>query len=330
MKNGWRNAIKIIVGLCLFGWLVISGRVDFSIFFSSVTLYEHLMGLSLIAMAMLIQCYRWQVLLHVQQIRLSYTGACRLTWISQFLAIFMPGGIGAELVRGYYIVRETEKNKIAGAVTVLLDRGLGLYTLLLLGMISFLYIFFRFEVVLDEIFVSGLLITGMFLAFNLFIPLSRVKKAGFLYKLCVPSRLFSWIQQAGADYRHDKVSILKGIVISIAAGVLSILAFYVAGQAVLPKLGLAHVFLVCPLIFIATSLPLSPSGFGIGEAAAALLFSGYSVESGATIMLLFRFWNMIMRLPGGVFFVWDRSTKNKDSLPETNTNGKSHGTKPYC
>ena len=65
-------------------------------------------------------------------------------------------------------------------------------------------------------------------------------------------------------------------------------------------------FLVCPLVFVATALPLSPSGIGVGETAASVLFAQFGVETGATLMLIVRLWFLVLQLPGGLLYVLRR------------------------
>jgi uncharacterized membrane protein YbhN (UPF0104 family) len=87
------------------------------------------------------------------------------------------------------------------------------------------------------------------------------------------------------------------------------IAFQMAGQIMQVSLSWKLVFLVCPLVFIAGTLPISPGGIGVGETAASLLFARFGVETGATIMLIFRIWLAILRIPGGLIYIF----RNPDS-----------------
>lgn len=83
-------------------------------------------------------------------------------------------------------------------------------------------------------------------------------------------------------------------------------AFQIASQITETVLSWKQVFLACPLVFIATTLPLSPGGIGVGETAASVLFSLFEVKTGATIMLIVRLWWIVLRIPGFLFFVIHR------------------------
>ena len=62
--------------------------------------------------------------------------------------------------------------------------------------------------------------------------------------------------------------------------------------------------MVCPLVYVAVALPLSPNGVGVGEAAASVLFAQFGVETGATVMLVVRLWLLVLRLPGGLLYIF--------------------------
>jgi hypothetical protein len=304
----WRGIAKGLVAVSLFIWLIGSGRIDFHIFFSSVHPLTHLLALLFLLLGLLLQCCRWWVLLGGQGIRVPLSRACRLTWISQFFFLVLPGVLGAELIRGYYIVRETRVKKMAGASTVLLDRALGMYAQLLLGTLSFLYGLLRTrQAFADRMVLAGILVVALFVSLHFVFPVLRSRGLARVAERLLPHRLFSLLQGAAAEFRNDPRSIRSGILLSIASAVLTIFAFYLGAAAVLPGIAWEHVFLACPLVFVATALPLAPGGLGVGEAAAALLFSGFSLDAGASLMLLFRFWNMLLRLPGGMLFLWDRA-----------------------
>ena len=83
-------------------------------------------------------------------------------------------------------------------------------------------------------------------------------------------------------------------------------AYRIAGHAIGTPLGWKQVLMVCPLVFVATSLPISPNGIGVGETAASFLFAQFGVETGATIMLVVRLWILALRLPGALFYVLRR------------------------
>ena len=103
--------------------------------------------------------------------------------------------------------------------------------------------------------------------------------------------------------------ILRVAILSFISNCLSILAFFMIGRTAAPEAGVWVYFILCPLIFISTAIPVSPGGIGVGEAAASLLFHTFHIENGAMMMLTFRVMNLVLRLPGALFLAMDRERK---------------------
>jgi uncharacterized protein (TIRG00374 family) len=73
---------------------------------------------------------RFQVLLRVQDIRLSNTRVGALFIIGMFYNQFMPGGTGGDIIKSYLLIKETP-GKVPGALlAVLFDRLIGLMALI--------------------------------------------------------------------------------------------------------------------------------------------------------------------------------------------------------
>ena len=76
---------------------------------------------------------RWQILLRVQGIRISWWRMYGLLMIGLFFSLFIPGGTGGDLVKGYYLLKEAPVGrKTSAALSVVMDRLLGLVGVALL------------------------------------------------------------------------------------------------------------------------------------------------------------------------------------------------------
>src|SRR3954453_5822231 len=71
---------------------------------------------------------RWQILLRVQQIRLSLPRISGLFLIGMFYNQFLPGGTGGDIVKSYLLLKETDK-KAGALLAVVFDRLIGLVAL---------------------------------------------------------------------------------------------------------------------------------------------------------------------------------------------------------
>jgi uncharacterized membrane protein YbhN (UPF0104 family) len=76
--------------------------------------------------------FRWQVLLRVQDIHLSFSRVVALSLIGMFYNLFLPGGTGGDIVKTYLLWKETPNNKPGALLAVLFDRMIGLVALIAL------------------------------------------------------------------------------------------------------------------------------------------------------------------------------------------------------
>jgi uncharacterized protein (TIRG00374 family) len=74
---------------------------------------------------------RWQILLQVQKIRLSFPRVSGLFLIGMFYNQFLPGGTGGDIIKSYLLWKETDK-KAGGLLAVVFDRLIGLVALVTL------------------------------------------------------------------------------------------------------------------------------------------------------------------------------------------------------
>ena len=284
-------------------WLVKSGRLDFSPLLSAHLSVIHLIGMGVLFVSMAIQGLRWWLLLRTQKLNLSLFKTLSLVWIGQFFSLVMPGVAGGELARGYYITREASDAKVAGLSTVLLDRVMGLYALLGLGISSLLYLVVFEKRLLSPFLQFGVVNVLLFgVTSFLFLALWIQPARRFTLKF-LPERFRILVESTLNNYRMGSRTILLCFILSLLATSLVLLSFQMAGQIVQTPLSWEQVFLVCPLVFIASSLPLSPGGIGIGETVASLFFAQFGVKTGAAIMVIFRIWFLIIRLPGGLLYL---------------------------
>jgi len=297
---------KALVAAGLLGWLMKSGRLDFSSLFSTPLSLFHCLGMLVLFVAMVLQAWRWWWLLTVQGIDLSFPRTLGLVWIGRFLAVVLPGVVGGDLVIGYYVTREAPSAKLAGLSTVLLDRTIGFYTSFLLGLAAVVWMIWSGEGMTGPVLqmgaVSILCVFGATLAFStLWADSTRDRVLRV-----VPERFRAPLETVLTAYRARGRTLLFCLALSLIVGLMSMGVYRIAGHAIGTPLGWKQVFMVCPLVFVATALPISPGGIGVGETAASVLFAQFGVETGATIMLVVRLWFFALRLPGALFYVFQR------------------------
>lgn len=73
---------------------------------------------------------RWQLLLRVQGVVLSWARLFQLVIIGVFFNFFIPGGTGGDVVKVFYLLKETPGQRTRALLSVLVDRLIGFVALI--------------------------------------------------------------------------------------------------------------------------------------------------------------------------------------------------------
>ena len=94
----------------------------------------------LLLLGALVNVQRWRILLKVQDFYISNTKAIKLTLIGDFFSVAIPGSVSGDIVKAYYLARgKKQKEKLI--TTIILDRLVGLYTMILIATLSIITTF---------------------------------------------------------------------------------------------------------------------------------------------------------------------------------------------
>lgn len=227
-----------------------------------------LLGLLIYSGVEVLGAFRWHLLLKVQGIHLSFGRVLQLFMIGVFFNVFLPGAVGGDVVKIYYLLKETKGQQAAAFLTVLMDRLLGLVALIgitavLLGP--------HYKEFLETPATRALLLTLLFIMANAvgLIVFSVVITAfGWINKL--PARLpgrdkLVEMSLAYSLYGRAWKASLAGIGLSALAHVLFFTTFYFSSRAFTDAVTWLNMMAVMPIVAVITSLPISISGVGVRE-----------------------------------------------------------------
>jgi glycosyltransferase 2 family protein len=297
-----------------------SGTIDPKVLRSAARNWPLLLGaLGAMVVSSVFAAARWGALLRAHDIRLSLFDLLRLVMTGLFFTLIAPGGVGGDVVKAWCVARGSDK-RAAAATTVLLDRYLGLITLLLLGATV---IALRFRTIWNAdierlrtfglplaggqilILAVGLIILAM-IGFALLVMSKRLRtsRLGAALSRVIPFRkTASKIYDAAHVYGDHPLPLLCAAGWSILAQSLLFVMYYLIGRAVGAEIGLWHCVLIVPPAMIIRFLPLVPGGAGQGLVGMALLFPLVGVTEGAEIGALGDVVFIALYLVGGVFFL---------------------------
>lgn len=262
----------------------------------------------------IINNYRWLLLLQGQQIQSSVRETLPLTFIGLFFNLAMPGAVGGDVIKAYYIAQDQPGTKVRAATSVLMDRIVGLYAMALIALFAIL-------THLDTIMSSNhlkplaLFIVCLSLGFTVFFILGfseGIRTHDWTEKMLkkLPGgKIIERIYDAVHDYRRGKKQFLLGICLSIIVQSLSIFCFYIIGTSLHYEITMGALFFIVPLGLIAMAVPLSPGGVGVGQYVFLALFSWYGLSEnlGPTLITIYQVVQALLGLIGVPFYFMRKS-----------------------
>jgi len=220
----------------------------------------------------LLATVRWQILLRIQGVRISWLQAGAIVMIGLFFNQFFPGGVGGDAMRVYFVFKKAPGKKIGATLSVAMDRLFGLLAILFLAGMSFALRFrwltrshtsLHIEYLALALLGTGIAFLIVFVWLLVFGSLRRLPKRLPFRKLIVQSG------NALLRYRDYPLAMTIAFLITVVAHITYYTSFYCAGESLHRATGhsatLADILTIMPLVNTITSLPVSVGGLGVRE-----------------------------------------------------------------
>jgi uncharacterized membrane protein YbhN (UPF0104 family) len=310
-------AARIVVAVVAIGWLLHGqdwaelGRV-----FRRLNLWYFVLGLAAFTASQLIIAFRWWVLLRAQQIHITGSATIRLHFLGLFYNNVMPGAVGGDLLKAWYVTKHTNK-RLAGALSVFVDRFIGSVGLVIMAVFTYLLLIHRplsepgeagaggagswlgqYQSVIFWV-LAGILAV---LVVMLVQPYGRARiRQGLGRALRRGADLLREAKDAALVYCRKPLTILWTMLLTFAAQSVVIVAFWLLGRNLGIGAGPAHYFFIFPVTWVVGALPISIAGLGVVEAPTVALFvhlTGALRESALALVLCQRLIWVVASLPG--------------------------------
>jgi uncharacterized protein (TIRG00374 family) len=268
---------------------------------------------ALMALPPTIGALRWQVLLRTQGVHLSFGKAAKLSFIGQFFNNFLIGLTGGDLMKAYLVTKETH-HKAKGALSVFVDRVVGMLALAVIAAAFMTVNLGRKEIRAAAVFVY--LFLGVLLVFVMIVSSAHFRKLFHIQKLLrfVPlKKLVEEVEEALVQYRNNKGAVVAAVLISLVAQSILVLVNYGVGRALgIRGLGLVQYFALVPMIVIISAIPISLAGWGWGETQYTFFFGSVGVPGTQAIALsvAVRLFMAGWSLLGAGFYVFGSNRRN--------------------
>ena len=252
--------------------------------------------------ATMLQPLRLLWMLKIQNVRLSFWNAVKLSYAGNFFNFALPGTTGGDLIKAYYLTRFTHQ-KTEAVTTVFLDRVVGLLGLVLLAgtMILLSRDSAQFGNVAPALgVILACLAVGVVIIFS-----RRIRNALRLSELAArlpASDQLLRIGRTAIAMRSRKSLVLACLGLTIVLQLIVMISAYMMAKSIGMGGELSHYLIFVPIGFLIAAIPINPpQGFGVMESAYILFFAnaGYATNQQAfAFALAVRLIALVWALPG--------------------------------
>lgn len=232
-----------------------------------------------------VSAWRWKLLLPD---KFGFRRLFSLYMIGSFFSSFLPGVIGGDVVKAYYLNKDARKISLTLG-SVFMDRYLGFVSLMAIGMAAFPFSV-RFFGESPYKWAMPLLFAAFLVASVLFFAL----RVGRRFK--VVSEFYDYFSLM----KKKKRLMLKAVLISFFIQMIGFVAVAILASAMGEKIPLPLFFAFIPIITTLSSLPISISGLGVREGSFVILLGliGVRPEAATSLSLAWFFSIFLGSLPG--------------------------------
>ena len=257
---------------------------------------------------------RWYVLVRALKLDFHLRDAFRLGALGHLMSQVSLGSVGGDLFKAMFIAREQPGKRTEAVASVIIDRVVGLYGMLLVasagqvlaGNIGALTPELR-SLKMLVLVMAGIGTVGIAL---LMTPaLSGPRMQQWLRRIPLAGHTLSRLFGAADAYRHERRYLFAAIAIACVMHTSLVTSFWLIGQG-LPILApsFSATFLVGPLSLSAGAIPLTPAGLGTFEAAMNQLYTavGSAPGDGLLVAICYRVMTYVVASIGALYYVTAR------------------------
>jgi len=325
-QNNIKRILQVLLSITLLGILVYWINLDHLVqIVLQANVFLLVLALVVTTFNRILMPVKWNLLLRVKQIHLSWYEVTKIYYMSTFLGIFLPPTIGVDAVKTYQVSKRG--GPISEVVSsILIERLLGMIALSIFAVIGatifvtrwshidfamngLLPILVILAIVGSSVFVMSLSqrFSGMVLRF-----IKQYEHTKYVSKL---SKKCEGLYNSYQLYSRNKGTLVVFFVLTCLENVLPIIRPYIIAIAFDVYVPFLYLCAIVPLELILIRLPISFEGFGIREGIFVYFLGliGFSADMAFSIGLTNHLIFLIAVLPGLLFYVLDGKVKEAEA-----------------
>jgi hypothetical protein len=233
--------------------------------------------------------FRWQLLMRVQGIYLTWFRVWQLVMIGMFYNLFLPGGTGGDLIKIFYAVKEAPQAKSGVFLSVVIDRITGMFALIIVSVGVFACFYeplMKLPIMQAFLVTVGIIFGGFMLLIIMGLIIDRYHLASRLPQKMPGHAAILDIARAFSIYARDWRAIAVAVLLSMPLNLFIFGAAIFSAFAFKGNPGVAGMISVIPIVNTISSLPISVSGIGVREKLfATMLHSLYGTPEDLAVLI---------------------------------------------
>jgi uncharacterized protein (TIRG00374 family) len=317
MRRRFFALVRIVAPIAIIGWLFYTLSRDDPQTFTRLLSRPKNWGLlassaALVTTAVCVTFARWYLLVRALDIPFRLIEAFRLGFLGYLLNFVSFGSVGGDLFKAYFLARDRPGRRPEAVATVVLDRLIGLYALLLVASAGLLAmgpqsfdtavtLGVRRTTLLATAIASAGLVALPLLSHGLWVKtIARVPKIG---------PMFARLATAVELYRRKLGVLLVVVVMSMAVHLCNVAGLYALAAGLFSEdeiPTLARQLVIMPLALLAGAIPITPAGVGTFEFAVDYLYRHFArteAGQGLVVALAYRVMTIVIATIG-IGYYW--------------------------
>jgi glycosyltransferase 2 family protein len=312
LKSSFKTLFKVSFAVGLIYWLISTKKLNLEDVKPFLTWQGLLPGILLVGGNLFLLSERWRQLIksHIPAVRFWPTQ--KLSLIGIFFNFAMPGGIGGDVIKAYYLQKELGSSRTMAFTSALIDRVIGLYTFAIMAILALVIEYFDAEqnILLVRNLLIWISILFVGLNFGLAVLLGWKWPERFNHLRGIPGKIFNLMNTCRSFIKNSR-QILMAISLTVCAQFFTVAFFGLSLRSILGEtIDWSTLFFIVPVGFMVMAIPLTPAGVGVGQAAFYFLFQNFAMinsQSGPAVVTAFQLIQFFWGLLGAYFYLTMRS-----------------------
>ncbi len=251
----------------------------------------HFLGACLIYLcAQAVSTLRWKLLLPG---KFTFKKLFSLYMIGAFFNSFLPGLIGGDVVKAYYLNKDAKKLSLTLA-SIFMDRYFGYAALMVIGIVAYPFAFGYFRAAVYQ-WIMPLIVCAFIVGSLLFFGLQLGRRF----------RTVSEFYEYFGSLKSRRDVMVKAFLLSLCIQTMGFMGVALLASALGEEIPTLLLFVFLPIIITITTVPISISGLGVREGAFVLLLGliGIKPELATSLSLSWFFSSFVGSIPGLAVYV---------------------------